>query len=246
MPDLILSGSNYARLMEGLVVTLQVLAGSVILGTLLSLFFGIGRLSTRAWVRRGSSVYVEFARGASAIILLFWMFYALPILFGIQGWSPMVAGILALGLNMGAYGAEIVRGAVLSVPKGQTEASIALNLTSTQRLRHVVLPQAVPVILPPYGNLVIEVMKGTALVSLITLSDLAFEVQKLRVNSVVLSESATTPVLYLNVLIIYFILAFFIDRLFKVAERKSAARFGIAPARAKKAGRPTAGAEITG
>jgi polar amino acid transport system permease protein len=246
MPDLILSGSNYARLMEGLVVTLQVLAGAVILGTLLSLFFGIGRLSTRAWVRRGSSVYVEFARGASAIILLFWMFFALPILFGIRGWSPMTAGILALGMNMGAYGAEIVRGAVLSVPKGQSEAAVALNLTNTQRLRHIVLPQAVPVILPPFGNLVIEVMKGTSLVSLITLSDLAFEVQKLRVNSIVLAESATTPVLYLNVLAIYFALSFVIDRLFKVAERKSAARFGVAPQRAKRAGRPAAGVGITG
>lgn len=246
MPDLILSPSNYARLMEGLVVTVQVLIGSVILGTLLSLFFGIGRLSERAWVRRASSVYVEFARGASAIILLFWMFFALPILFGIRGWSPMTAGILALGVNMGAYGAEIVRGAVKSVSKGQTEAAIALNLSNAQRLRHVVLPQAVPVILPPFGNLVIEVMKGTALVSLITLSDLAFEVQKLRVNSVVIADSATTPVLYLNVLAIYFVLAFLIDRAFKVAERRVAAKFGVKPPRRKKAGRRTAGVGVSG
>jgi polar amino acid transport system permease protein len=231
MPDLILSPNNYARLMEGLVVTLQVLAGAVLLGTVLSLLFGIGRLSTRAWVRRGSSVYIEFARGASAIILLFWMFYALPILFGIRGWSPMTAGILALGMNMGAYGAEIVRGAVKSVAKGQSEAAVALNLTNTQRLRYVVMPQAVPIILPPYGNLVIEVMKGTSLVSLITLSDLAFEVQKLRVNSVVISDSATTPILYLNVLAIYFALAFVINQVFKFGERRMAAKFGETSAR---------------
>jgi polar amino acid transport system permease protein len=243
MPDLFLSGSNYARLMEGLVVTLQVLAGSVVLGTLLSLLFGIGRLSSRAWVRRGSSVYIEFARGASAIILLFWMFFALPILFGIRGWSPMTAGILALGMNMGAYGAEIVRGAVKSVARGQTEASIALNLTNTQRLRHVVMPQAIPIILPPYGNLVIEVMKGTALVSLITLSDLAFEVQKLRVNSVVIPDSATTPVLYLNVLVIYFLLAFAITQMFKWAERRVAAKFGVTP-KARKGRRPAAGVGV--
>jgi polar amino acid transport system permease protein len=237
MPDLILSPSNYARLMEGLAVTLQVLAGAVILGTVLSVLFGIGRLSEREWVRRGSSVYIEFARGASAIILLFWMFFALPILFGIRGWSPMTAGILALGLNMGAYGAEIVRGAVKSVSKGQSEAAIALNLTNTQRLRHVVMPQAVPIILPPYGNLVIEVMKGTSLVSLITLSDLAFEVQKLRVNSIVIAESATTPVLYLNVLVIYFLLAFVISQIFKVGERRMAAKFGVPQRRS----RPMAG-----
>lgn len=240
MPDLILSPNNYLRLMEGLVVTLQVLIGSFLLGTVLSIIFGIGRLSSRAWVRRLSSVYVEFARGASAIILLFWMFYALPILFGIRGWSAMTAGILALGLNMGAYGAEIVRGAIKSVPKGQSEAAIALNLTDTQRMRYVVLPQAVPIILPPFGNLTIEIMKGTSLVSLITLSDLAFEVQKLRVNSVVISDSATTPVLYLNVLVIYFLLAFVIDRVFKFAERRSAARFGNIP-KGGRVARPTAG-----
>jgi polar amino acid transport system permease protein len=176
-------------------------------------------------------VYIEFARGASAIILLFWMFYALPILFGIRGWSPMTAGILALGMNMGAYGAEIVRGAVKSVAKGQSEAAVALNLTNTQRLRYVVMPQAVPIILPPYGNLVIEVMKGTSLVSLITLSDLAFEVQKLRVNSVVISDSATTPILYLNVLAIYFALAFVINQVFKFGERRMAAKFGETSAR---------------
>lgn len=245
MPDLILSPNNYLRLMEGLVVTLQVLVGSFLLGTLLSLIFGIGRLSDRAWVRRLSSVYVEFARGASAIILLFWMFYALPILFGIRGWSAMTAGILALGINMGAYGAEIVRGAVKSVPKGQSEAATALNLSNTQRLRHIVLPQAVPVILPPFGNLTIEIMKGTSLVSLITLSDLAFEVQKLRVNSVVISDSATTPVLYLNVLAIYFLLAFLIDRIFKFGEHRMAAKFGDIPTR-RGTVKPTAGRVAAG
>src|SRR5690606_15092576 len=96
---------------------------------------------------------------------------------------------------------------IQAVPVGQTEAGIALNMTERQRLTQVILPQAVPVILPPFGNLMIEILKGTALVSLITLSDLAFEVQKLRVNRVVISDSATTPMLYINVLLIYFILA---------------------------------------
>ncbi len=229
--------------MEGLVVTLQVLVGAFLLGTLLSVIFGIGRLSERAWVRRLSSVYIEFARGASAIILLFWMFFALPILFGIRGWSPMTAGILALGINMGAYGAEIVRGSVKSVSKGQSEAATALNLSNTQRLRHIVLPQAVPIILPPFGNLTIEIMKGTSLVSLITLSDLAFEAQKLRVNAVIIADSATTPVLYLNVLAIYFALAFVIDRIFKFAERRTAAKFGDLPTRRAKL---TAGPVVAG
>jgi len=223
--NLILNTNQYTRLFEGLFITLQVLLGAVLLGTTLSLVFGILRLADRAWIRRSASVYVEFARGASAIILLFWMFFALPIFFEVNI-SPMVAGILALGINMGAYGAEIVRGAIKAVPKGQTEATIALNLTKAQRLRYVVVPQSVPIILPPYGNLAIEVLKGTALVSLITLSDLAFEVQKLRVNAVVIEDSSSTIVLYLNVLLIYFALAQLIAAGFETAERRTARKFG--------------------
>ncbi len=207
-------------------VTIQILLGSMVLGTVMSLVFGVFRLSPFRWLRNLSLVYIEFARGISAIILLFWMFFALPILFGLRGLPPELAGILALGLNMGAYGAEIVRGAIEAVPKGQTEATIALNMTDRQRLRHVVLPQAIPVILPPYGNLTIEVLKGTSLVSLITLADLAFEANQIRTNAVVLDTPVTTPILYLNVLVIYFILAQILAQLFKLAERRVDRQFG--------------------
>jgi polar amino acid transport system permease protein len=171
-------------------------------------------------------VYIEFARGVAAIILLFWMFYALPILFGAPSMPPMLAGILALGLNMGAYGAEIVRGAIQSVPKGQTEAATALNLSDGDRLRQIILPQAIPIILPPYGNLTIEVLKGTALVSLITLSDLAYETQKIRQNNVISDNPVPLPILYLNTLVIYLILSQLINLFFKIAERRSARKFG--------------------
>lgn len=224
--DLLLLGREYSRLWEGLTVTLQVLGWSVLLGTFMSLVGGIARLSKARWMRTVSLWYIEFARGISAIVLLFWMFFALPIILGLQGWSPLVAGVLALGLNMGAYGAEIVRGAIQAVPKGQTEATIALNMSNAQRIRYIVLPQAVPIILPPFGNLVIEILKGTALVSLITLSDVAFELQKLRVNRAVLENSSSTIVLYVNVLIIYFIVAQIISGGFHLAERRMARKFG--------------------
>jgi polar amino acid transport system permease protein len=212
--------------MEGLLVTLQVLAGSIALGTVMALIFGVARLSYQGWVRSAALVYIEFARGISAIILLFIMFFAVPILFGIGSMAPMLAGILALGLNMGAYGAEIVRGAIEAVPKGQTEATIALNMSNMQRLRHVVLPQAVPIILPPYGKLSIEVLKGTSLVSLITLADLAWVAQIIRQNAVRSPDPSPTPILYLNVLIIYLILAQILAQAFKYLERRSARKFG--------------------
>jgi polar amino acid transport system permease protein len=226
--DLLLNPNQYRNLMRGVVVTVQVLLGSFALGTIMSLVFGVARLSVRRWVRAVALVYIEFARGISAIILLFWVFFALPILFGMGSMPPMLAGILALGLNMGAYGAEVVRGAIQAVPKGQTEATIALNMTPSQRLRHVILPQAIPIILPPYGNLTIEILKGTALVSLITLSDLAWRAQNIRINLVRADEPVSTAVLYLNVLVIYLILAQVIAFLFRIAEKRSAARFGSA------------------
>jgi len=226
LDEFLLTPNQYQNLLEGTWVTVQVILGSFALGTLMSLIMGVARLSDRRWVRGWALVYIEFARGISAIILLFIMFFAIPILFGLGGMSPMLAGILALGLNMGAYGAEVVRGAIQAVPRGQTEASIALNLTDGQRLRHVVLPQAIPIILPPYGNLTIEVLKGTALVALISLTDITRVMLVMRQNRVLSDDPVNVPFLFINGLIIYLILAQIVAQLFKLAERRTAKKFG--------------------
>ena len=220
-----LNSNQYARLWDGTLVTLQVLAIAFGLGLVLSMGVGVARLSERRWVRGAALVYVEITRGISSLVLLFWMAFALPILFGFEQPSLLVMGSIALGLNMGGYGAEIVRGAILSVPKGQGEASVALNLTETQRIRYVVLPQAMPVILPPMGNLTIEILKGTALVSLIGLSDLTFEVNKLRVNRTISEDPVSVPWLLFNALLIYFVLAQIVNLLFRLAERRVNSRF---------------------
>lgn len=226
LEEFLLTPNQYGNLLEGTWVTVQVIIGAFVLGTVMSLIMGVARLSHRRWLRGWALVYIEFARGISAIILLFIMFFAIPILLGMGGMSPMAAGILALGLNMGAYGAEVVRGAIQSVPRGQTEASIALNLTEQQRLRHVVLPQAIPIILPPYGNLTIEVLKGTALVALISLTDITRVMLVMRQNRVLSDDPLNVPFLFLNGLIIYLILSQIIAQLFKVAERRTAKKFG--------------------
>ena len=219
MGDLILSAKQYERIWEGVQLTLQLLGWSFLLGVALSLVFGVARLSNRRILRAIALVYVEVARGISTIVLLFVMAYAIPILTGLSQRDVFLLATVALGLNMGGYGAEIIRGAILSVPQGQTEASIALNLTRTQRLRHVVLPQAMRVILPPMGNLTIEILKGTALVSLVGLSDLTFEIDKLNTNRILSSNPVDTPILYLNALVIYFVIAQAINGLFRLAER---------------------------
>ncbi len=224
MEEYVLSPGQYASLWRGAQVTLAVLGYSFVLGVGLSLLFGVMRLSEKRWIRGLAFAYVEFARGISSIILLFIMAIAIPILLGVGQGSLLVLASIALGLNMGGYGAEIVRGAILAVPKGQTEASIALNLTPNQRLRHVVLPQALRVILPPFGNLTIEILKGTALVSLIGMSDIMQATRNITQQQ--LSEGVIgITALYVNVLVIYFVFAQIINGLFRLGERQLERRY---------------------
>ena len=161
---------SYNQWLDGAWLTfrLTVLGGAVAL--VLALVFGLAGTSRHAWVRALNRVYVEFFRGNATLVLLYWFFYALPLI-GLR-FSTMFAAVLALGLNVGAYGAEVVRGSIKAVPRAQFEATIALNFTPYQRMRRVLLPQGFALMLPPFGNLIIELMKGTAIVSLVGLVDL--------------------------------------------------------------------------
>ncbi|MPZ99976.1 MAG: ectoine/hydroxyectoine ABC transporter permease subunit EhuC [Dehalococcoidia bacterium] len=198
-------------LMRGARVTIQLTFLAALLGTAMSILSGLVSLSPFAPLRAVNRVYVDFFRGTSAIVQLFWIFYALPLVG--PSLSPLMAGVVTLGLNMGSYGSEVVRGALLAVPAGQSEATVALNLTGFQRMRYVIFPQAVVAMLPPYGNLLIELFKGTALVSLITLSDLTFAGQQLRVFG-----AQSTTVIFTAVLIGYFLMALVITQLVRLAE----------------------------
>lgn len=219
MRDLFLTRNQYELFLEGTWLTVQLLVRSMAFGLVVALFVGVARLSHRRWVRGLALTYVEFARGISTVVLLFVFAFTLPILTGIDQGEKLLLASIALGLNMGGYGAEIVRGAIQAIPKGQTEASIALNLSNTQRLRLVVLPQAMRIILPPMGNLTIEILKGTALVSLVGMSELAAESLKLRERVATgLTEHRDSMVVFLNTLVIYFLLAQVINVGFRRAE----------------------------
>ncbi|MBO1012340.1 ectoine/hydroxyectoine ABC transporter permease subunit EhuC [Achromobacter sp. SD115] len=199
-------------LLQGLAVTLEIMAGAVVLAVPLALAAGIGRLSSLRPVRWIAAVYVEVFRGTSALVQLFWFYFVLP-LFGVQ-LPAMLVGIVVLALNAGAYGAEVVRGAIRAVPPGQREAGIALNLTRGQIMRRIVVPQAVPAMLPPAGNLLIELLKNTALVSLITITDLTFRGQLLR------SETLRTTEIFTLMLLMYFAVALLITAGVRLLERK--------------------------
>jgi polar amino acid transport system permease protein len=198
-------------LVDGILVTLRITALAGLVGTVVAVVSGLAGLSPLRPVRWVNRIYVEVFRGTSAIIQLFWAFFALPLL-GIE-LAPTETAVYALGLNMGAYGSEVVRGAVVSVPRGQYEAAIALSVAPWKRMAWIVFPQAIPSMLPPYGNLAIEVLKATALVGFITAPDFFLEGQKLR-NAGAIS----TQELYLTMLIGYFVIAQAIAAGVRVAE----------------------------
>ena len=164
-------------LLDGARVTAGITAAAALLAVFLAFASGLARLSRSMPLRKGSAVYVELFRGTSLLVQLFWLFFVLPH-FGIT-LTPFQTAVLGLGLNIGAYGSEVVRGAILAVPSGQAASGAALGLTQFQVMRHVVLPQALLRMLPLWGNLLIELLKGTSLVSLITVPDLAFRAYQL-------------------------------------------------------------------
>lgn len=181
-------------LLGGAVLTVQIAVLGCVLAIVMGVLAALARMYSPAPLRWLATVYVEIFRGTSALVQLFWLFFVLP-QFGILLDAFLVA-VLALGLNVGAYGSEVVRGAILSVARGQWEASTALNMTRAQMLRRIILPQAFVGMIPPWGNLFIELLKATSLVSLITLSDLTFKAQQMNQTTL-----KTVPIFTLVILI---------------------------------------------
>ncbi|MEO8882561.1 MAG: ectoine/hydroxyectoine ABC transporter permease subunit EhuC [Devosia sp.] len=213
-----MSWIDYVKpLSEGAWVTIQLTIYSTILGALCSFIFGLGKLSHN-WLLKGLSIlYIEIFRGTSLLVQLFWLYFALPLAGDAIGIDlrlpPVTAGVLALGLNIGAYGAEVVRGAVQAVRPAQHEAARALNFTPRQALWRVMLPQAIPEMMPTFGNLAVQNLKDTALASLISLGDLTFRAEQIRNYT----QDSTT--VYTMILFMYFGMALVLTGLMRVLEK---------------------------
>ncbi|MDW6023453.1 ectoine/hydroxyectoine ABC transporter permease subunit EhuC [Mesorhizobium sp. BAC0120] len=209
-------------LLQGAVLTLEIAALGSILAVVMGVLAALARLYGALPLRWLATAYVEIFRGTSALVQLFWLFFVLPE-FGIL-LDAFTVAVLALGLNVGAYGSECVRGAIQSVPRGQWEASTALNMSQAQMLRRIILPQAFVAMIPPWGNLFIELLKSTALVSLITLSDLAFKAQQMNQ-----STFKTVPI-FTMVLLIYLAMSLMLTIGMRLLEKR--ASVGLARGRA--------------
>ena len=198
-------------LLQGAWMTIKITVLGCILAVVLAFVAAFGKMSSIWPLRWLAVVYIEVFRGTSALVQLFWLFFVLPH-FGIT-LDPFTTGVLALGLNVGAYGAEVVRGAIQAVARGQYEASIALNMSHWTMMRRIIVPQAVLAMIPPWGNLFIELMKATSLVSLITITDLTFAAYQL-------NQTALRSVeIFSLVLVMYFFISQAIAWLTHSAER---------------------------
>jgi polar amino acid transport system permease protein len=217
--------------LQGLPVTVIATIGGIALTIVLSFAAGLALLSSSRPVRVVARIYVEGLRGTSEVVQLFWVFFALPLLVGYQI-VPLAAGILVLGLNHGAYGAEIVRGAVQSVPRAQIEGAMALSLSPAQRMWRVVLPQAVVEMLPPFNTLFIQLLKSTALLSFVSILDLTGIAQQ----RLIPNFGAQDYLVWTVVLVFYLVLALVITAVMRLLERAGAARLGRGPSvRARRA-----------
>ncbi|MCE5972401.1 ectoine/hydroxyectoine ABC transporter permease subunit EhuC [Sinirhodobacter sp. WL0062] len=205
-------GGYLSLILQGALVTAKLTVMGCALALVVAFIAGLGRVSRFAAIRWLATAYIEFFRGTSIFVQLFWVYFVLP--FAGVTLEPIQAGIMALGLNVGAYAAEVVRGAILSVPRDQYEACIAVNLTRFQRMRHVIFPQALPLMLPTFGNNAIELLKGTAVVSLISLHDMTFQAQVVR------AQTGSTLIPFATILVLYFLMALALSRAIRMIETR--------------------------
>lgn len=179
----------------GLYYTLLISIIGLLIGFALGAIFGLGRISKNKFVYAIATVYIEVIRGTPVLVQAIWIFFALPLIIGYT-LDSIVAGILVIAINSGAYIAEIVRGAVESVAKGQMEAGRSLGLNQRQTMRYVIWPQAMRRMIPPLGNQFIISIKDTSLLSVILVPELIFQGRLIAANHFNAVEIYTTVALF--------------------------------------------------
>jgi polar amino acid transport system permease protein len=157
--------------------TLWITGMSALLAVVFAFPSALAKLSPWWPLRWFANAYIEVFRGTSALVQIFWIYFVLPQL-GVE-LPSLMAGVLAISLNVGAYGAIVVEAAIRAVPQGQREAAISLNLTGFQSLRRIIIPQALVLMLPPWGNLMIQLFKMTSLVYVVGIAELTFTAYQL-------------------------------------------------------------------
>ncbi len=191
-------------LLQGVAVTLRISVLVIVAGTVVGIFGGLGLLYGPRWLRAVLRGIVDVVRGLPLLVTIFIIFYVPPALdIEINGFAAVV---VALSLFAGAHISEIVRGTVSSVARGQTDAARALGLTFWPRIWYVIVPQALPAIIPPWTNTAIEMVKGSSLAYLVSVSELLFQTYK------VVGRTGAAMELYIAAALLYFGINFALSR----------------------------------
>ncbi|ASD22736.1 MULTISPECIES: amino acid ABC transporter permease [Cryobacterium] len=178
--------------------TIPLALASFAIGLVLALGLALMRLSKRRWLSSIAQVYISIVRGTPLLVQLFVIFYGLPSL-GIVI-DPWPSAIVAFSINVGGYAAEVIRAAILSVPKGQWEAAYMIGMSHRRALTRIILPQAARVSVPPLSNTFISLVKDTSLASLILVTELFREAQQ------VAAFSQQFMALYLEAALLYWVI----------------------------------------
>jgi polar amino acid transport system permease protein len=208
--------SNLQFLLSGVGFTIAVALSAISISVVLGLLIALPSLSGNAFLRTASRTYVELLRAVPMLVMVLWVYYGVPVLLDVR-LGVFVAGVIALALCDSAFEAEIFRAGIQSIDHGQHEAADALGLRYLDKLRYIILPQAVRRILPPLGNQFVYMLKTSSLLSVIGLTELTR-----RANELVVTEYRPLEIytmLVLEYLVLILVVSWFVRRL----ERRMAA-----------------------
>ncbi|MGK5509960.1 amino acid ABC transporter permease [Brevibacillus formosus] len=202
-------------LAQGSVVTLKITVISLFFALLIGLLFGLMSTSRSKILRGIATAYVDFLRGTPLLVQIFFIYFGLPPVLDIKI-PETTAGILALSLNAGAYLAEIFRGGILSIDKGQMEAARSLGLTHGKAMRLVILPQAVRRMIPAFVNQFIVTLKDTSLLTVIGIREL------MNSGEIIISSNFRSFEIWAVVAVFYFLMIYILSLLSRSLERRYA------------------------
>jgi His/Glu/Gln/Arg/opine family amino acid ABC transporter permease subunit len=209
---------NKAYLLGGVSITLQVMIFSFAIAFVIGILIGALRLSKRRYVRLPARIYVDVCRNTPALVQLIWIFYCLPIFIGID-LNRIMASIIALALNTGAYMAEDFRAGIQAVDKGQGEAARSLGMSHRMTMQKIILPQALRILIPPLVNHAVSLMKWSALVSVLGVADLTY-------RATFLSSETFRPIeIFTSVGLVYFIMSMTLSYTVRILERQWAMKY---------------------
>jgi len=209
--------TNLKFLLSGLTTTIYISVVSIFLAMIIGLVVALPSLSENKFLSYFNIAYVEIVRAIPLLVLILWIYYGLPIMLGIS-FSPFVSGIIALTISESAFQAEIFRAGINSINKGQHEVAGSLGMDFWKKMRFVILPQAIKVVLPALGNQFVYVLKMSSLVSIIGIADLTRKANELVTTTYRPLEIYTF--LILEYLILILLVSYFVRKLEKKLEYK--------------------------